>query len=92
LKKLFFGGDETAAEAIKEAVAKSEKDIAELKTLLADTTISAEVRAELSAQLAALEKMQERLTNLADKEGKRWGFFSWRLKGSTATTATSTAP
>ncbi len=77
LKKLFFGGDRTAAEAIQGAVDANNADIAKLKELLADTSISAEVATDLQAQIEVLEKAQDRLATLADKEGKRRGLFGW---------------
>jgi hypothetical protein len=79
LKKIFFGGDKTAADAIQQAVETNKENIAELNELLKDTTISTEVAKDLTAQIEVLEKSQERLTALAEKEGKRWGFFSWRF-------------
>lgn len=79
LTRILFGGDNASAKAIVKAVERNKENITTLTELLNQTTISTEVRATLTAQLNALEEAQTRLTALAQKENKRWGFFSWRF-------------
>lgn len=77
--KLLFGGDRTSAEVIAQEAAKNQTRIDNLTTLLADATITPEVKATLDAQIAALKAAQVRLQALADKEKSAWGLFSWRF-------------
>jgi chromosome segregation ATPase len=80
LRKALFGGDRTAAEAIQQGVEKNKENIAELTTLLADPSVSAEVAEDLKGQLVVLEKAQERLTTLAEKESKRASLLGWLFR------------
>lgn len=77
--KLLFGGDTASAEVIAQEAAKNQTRIDSLTTLLADATITPEVKATLDAQIAALKAAQTRLQALADKEKSAWGLFSWRF-------------
>lgn len=77
--KLLFGGDTTSAEVIAQEAAKNQTRIDSLTTLLADATITPEVKATLDAQITALKAAQTRLQALADKEKSAWGLFSWRF-------------
>ena len=79
LTRFFFGGDDTAAEAISQAVARNQERVEALTGLLAEASVSTEVKAVLEAQIAALTEVQVRLQALAEKEQKAWGLFSWRF-------------
>ena len=80
-KKLFLGGDREAAATLNGEVKSNQERIAELTALLGQADISDEVRTELTAQVNDLQAAQARLQDLAQKEQKRWGIFSWRLFG-----------
>lgn len=77
--KLFFGGDKDAAETINQEVTQNQQRIDTLTELLGKTTVSADVQATLTAQIAALKDAQARLQGVAQSEKKQWGIFSWRL-------------
>lgn len=77
--RFLFGGDSTSAEVIAQEAAQNQARIESLTTLLAQTNVSADVQAVLNTQIAALKEAQTRLQELAKKEQKSWGLFSWRF-------------
>lgn len=77
--RLFFGGDSAAAAAIKDEVTQNQQRIQTLMQLLNQANVSADVKATLSAQIAAMETQQVNLESLAQKEQGQWGLFSWRF-------------
>ncbi len=77
--RLLFGGDSAAADAISQAVERNQEHIDDLMELLGEANVSVDMQAVLTAQIAALQEAQVRLRNLAQKERKMWGLFSWRL-------------
>ncbi len=77
--RFLFGGDKNAATTIADQVAQNQKQIDNLTALLGQANISADVQATLTAQITALKDAQTRLQNLAQKEKKAWGLFSWRF-------------
>ena len=77
--RLFFGGDSATADVLSQAVAQNQQRIDDLDKLLAETGVSAGVRAVLNAQVRAIQEAQTRLQDLAEKEQKMWGLFSWRF-------------
>jgi hypothetical protein len=79
LMRLLFGGDRVAAEVITEAVAQNQQRIDDLNKLLGEANVSAGIQVVLKAQIAAIQDAQARLQDLAQKEQKMWGFFSWRF-------------
>lgn len=79
LTKFLFGGDSAAADVITQAVAENQVRIDDLNKLLAEATVSADIQVTLKAQIAALQEAQTRLADLAQKEQKMWGLFSWRF-------------
>ena len=79
LMRLLFGGDSAAAEVITEAVAQNQQRIDDLNKLLGEANVSAGIQVVLKAQIAAIQDAQARLQDLAQKEQKMWGFFSWRF-------------
>lgn len=79
LTKLLFGGDSAAADVISQAVAQNQQRIVDLNKLLTEANVSADIQVVLKAQIAALEDAQARLQDLAQKEQKMWGLFSWRF-------------
>jgi len=79
LTRFLFGGDTTSADVIAQEAAKNQARIDSLTALLAQANISAEVQATLNAQITALKDAQARLQDLALKEQKAWGLFSWRF-------------
>ncbi len=79
LKRLFFGGDKAAANAIDNAVEQNQQHIDELTNALNQANVSAELKATLEAQIAALKDAQEHLQEVAQKEQRTWGIFSWRF-------------
>jgi len=79
LTKLLFGGDANAAATIRDQVAQNQERIIQLAGILNQATTSADVKAELQAQLDALNAEQVRLQNVASSQQKLWGLFSWRL-------------
>lgn len=79
LVRLFFGGDSAAAEVIAQQVAQNQARIDELTKLLNGANVSADIQVVLKAQIAAIQDAQARLQDLAQKEQKSWGLFSWRF-------------
>lgn len=77
--KLFFGGDSAAADVITQAVAQNQQRIDDLTKLLGEANVSADIQIVLKAQVAAIQDAQTRLQDLAQKEQKMWGLFSWRF-------------
>ena len=77
--RLFFGGDTKAAGVITEAVAQNQARIAQLTRLLAQASVSAQVKAQLETQLQAMQQEQTRLSALAKQQASAWGVFSWHL-------------
>lgn len=79
LVRLFFGGDSAAADVISQAVAQNQQRIDDLNKLLAGANVSTDIQTVLKAQITALQTAQVRLQDLAQKEQKMWGLFSWRF-------------
>ncbi|MCR4276182.1 MAG: hypothetical protein NUV90_02265 [Candidatus Parcubacteria bacterium] len=79
LARLFFGGDSAAADVISQAVAQNQQRIDDLTKLLEGANVSADIQIVLKAQITALQTAQARLQDLAQKEQKMWGLFSWRF-------------
>lgn len=79
LRKIFFGGDRGSAEAISKAVAKNQEGVEKLTELLNQASTTAEVKTALEAQITALQDAQARLQDVAERERKLWGLFSWRF-------------
>lgn len=75
----FFGGDSAAADVISQTVAQNQQRIDDLNKLLGEANVSADIQVVLKAQIAAIQDAQTRLQDLAQKEQKMWGFFSWRF-------------
>lgn len=79
LTRLFFGGDSAAAEVISQEVARNQQRIDDLTKLLGEANVPADIQAILKAQITAIQEAQTRLLDLAQKEQKQWGLFSWRF-------------
>ncbi len=79
ITRFLFGGDSVSAEAIAQVVARNQAHIQKLTGLLNQVTVSADIKATLTAQITALEGAEARLQALAEKEQKQWGLFSWRF-------------
>ena len=79
LMRLLFGGDSAAAEVITEAVTQNQQRIDDLNKLLGEANVSADIQVVLKAQITAIQDAQARLQDLAQKEQKMWGLFSWRF-------------
>lgn len=78
-KRFLFGGDKAAAKAIDNAVEQNQQRIDELTVLMSQADISADLKAALEVQIAALKDAQTRLQDVAQKEQRTWGIFSWRF-------------
>ena len=78
-KRFLFGGDKAAAKAIDNAVEQNQQRIDELTSALNQADVSPELKATLEAQIAALKDAQTRLQEVAQKEQRTWGIFSWRF-------------
>ncbi len=78
LARLFFGGDRVSADVISQEVAQNQQRIDDLTSLLGGANVSADIQIVLKAQITALQTAQVRLQDLAQKEQKMWGLFSWR--------------
>ena len=76
---LFFGGDSAMADVIAQEVAQNQLRIDNLTELLSAVNISANIKATIQGQIVALQDAQARLQDLAQKEKKQWGLFSWRF-------------
>lgn len=79
LTRFLFGGDSASADVIAQTVAQNQTRIDDLKKLLAEANVSADIQVTLNVQIAALQTAQTRLQKLANKEQKMWGLFSWRF-------------
>jgi len=79
LTRLLFGGDSTSAEVIAQEAAQNQARIDKLMALLGQANVPADVQATLTAQITALKDAQARLQDLAQREQKAWGLFSWRF-------------
>jgi len=79
LANLFFGGDRDRAQMLLREVEANRERIQEMKNLVDQGDISAEVRAMLMEQIRLMEEEQERMRVLAQDENDRWGIFSWRF-------------
>lgn len=79
LTRLFFGGDSAAADVISQQVAQNQQRIDDLTALLGEANVSSDIRAVLTAQITAIQEAQARLQDLAERERKMWGLFSWRF-------------
>ncbi|MCX6787594.1 MAG: hypothetical protein NT108_00290 [Candidatus Kaiserbacteria bacterium] len=79
LTRLFFGGDSAAADVISQEVARNQQHIDDLTKLLEGANVPADIQAVLKAQITAIQDAQTRLLDLAQKEQKQWGLFSWRF-------------
>lgn len=79
LARLFFGGDSTSAEVIAQQAAQNQERIDKLTALLGQANVPADVQATLEAQITALKDAQARLQDLAQREQRAWGLFSWRF-------------
>ena len=77
--RLFFGGDSAAADVISQQVARNQQHIDDLTKLLEGANVPADIQAVLKAQIMAIQDAQTRLLDLAQKEQKQWGLFSWRF-------------
>ena len=77
--RLFFGGDSVAADVISQQVARNQQHIDDLTKLLEGANVPADIQAVLKAQIMAIQDAQTRLLDLAQKEQKQWGLFSWRF-------------
>lgn len=79
LMRLLFGGDSAAADVISQTVAQNQQRIDDLNKLLGEANVSADIQVVLRAQIMAIQDAQARLQDLAQKEQKMWGLFSWRF-------------
>lgn len=78
--KLFFGGDTQAADAITQAVQQTQQNIAQLTSLLSQSSTTAtSVKATLETEIQAMQQEQTRLQDLANQQKGLWGIFSWRF-------------
>lgn len=79
LARLFFGGDSAAADVIAQQVAQNQQRIDDLNQMLSEANVSTDIQATLHAQITAIQEAQARLQDLAQREQKQWGLFSWRF-------------
>ena len=77
--RFLFGGDNVAADVISQEVAQNQQRIDILIKLLGEANVPADIQATLNAQITALQDAQARLQDLAQREQKAWGLFSWRF-------------
>lgn len=81
---IFFGGDSVNAQILQQEQDQNRLRIQELKKLVDEATITAEIRATLREQFRIMEEEQTRLEQIAEKESGQWGIFSWRFWGGLA--------
>ena len=77
LVKFFFGGDEEAAENILQETNKNQEKIQQLKNLYQDCDCDAEVKNIIQEQIQNIEREQNRLGQLAQKEKSNKRIFGW---------------
>jgi hypothetical protein len=77
--RFFFGGDREHAGELAEIATTLRARIEELRELLDDQAVPAEVRAELQTQLENALRELDRIETRANEELTRWGLFSWRF-------------
>lgn len=79
LAKIFFGGDKRAAEAISKEAKRNQESVAKLTEILNKADLSMDIKAALEAQITALKEAQTRFQEIAEREQRTWGLFSWRF-------------
>ncbi len=78
--RFFAGGDKKAAEELEAEVNANKAKVEELKQLKEQCECDEETKALMQEQIQAMEREQERLGELAQKEKKSKGFFGWLWK------------
>ncbi|MEM5814292.1 MAG: hypothetical protein QXD77_00555 [Candidatus Aenigmatarchaeota archaeon] len=78
--RLLFGGDENAASEMLQQTEQNRVRLQELRQLRDKCDCTDEVKAELGAQIQAVEQEQERLRQLARNELQAKGLFGWLFK------------
>ena len=78
-ERFFFGGDTASAATIQKEVTQNQERIAQMTQLLNQSSSTVEVKTTLQAQIRTMTNDQARLQELATREQKQWGLFSWRL-------------
>ncbi len=77
LARVFLGGNVQVGEALSQEVKKNQERIDRLTQLLGQTTLSAELKAEIEAYIAGLKTENARLESLANAEVTKKGLFGW---------------
>ena len=78
--RFFSGGDEKSAEEIEQEVNQNKQRIQELKQLHEQADCDEEIKEMMQEQIQSMEKEQDRLQELAQKEKKSKGLFGWLWK------------
>jgi len=79
-KRFFAGGDKEAAESLEQEVNQNKQRIQELKQLHEQADCDEEIKEMMQEQIQSMEKEQNRLQELAQKEKKSKGLFGWLWK------------
>ncbi|PJE59911.1 MAG: hypothetical protein COU85_01090 [Candidatus Portnoybacteria bacterium CG10_big_fil_rev_8_21_14_0_10_44_7] len=79
-QKIFWGGDKEAAADLEDEIRQNEARIQELLNLQNRTQLKQEIEEQLQVQIQTLKQEQDRLTNLAQQETSKVGFFGWVKK------------
>lgn len=77
LKRIFFGGDSEAAQALQDEIAQNKEKIQQLLDLDQQARLKEEIKQTLQEQIQILQQEQDRLQERADKELASKGIFGW---------------
>lgn len=77
LKLFFFGGDNLAAEELKNEVVQNQDKIGQLMMFKESCQCSEEVRQILEEQIENMQQEQDRLMQLAKEQQNKKGIFGW---------------
>lgn len=77
--RFFVGGDQAAADEIRQQVEQNQNRIQEMNQVLEQCACDNETKVMLQEQLQNIEQEQNRLQTLAQEEQQDQGFFGWLL-------------
>ncbi|MFH0831624.1 MAG: hypothetical protein V1886_02040 [archaeon] len=80
IARIFFGGDDSAAEEIEANVEQNKLRIENMNQLMDNCNCSAEVKAVMQEQVQNMELEQARLKQVAKAEVKSKGILGWLFK------------
>lgn len=77
LSRIFFGGDQSAAQELANLTAENQARIVQIQQLVNTTDMDAETRALMEEQIRALDRNVAEWQQIATKEQQDHGLFGW---------------